>query len=455
MTNKDEKLQSPVNLLADVVGEGLSFNHSGEAMWLEVIHKMEEVYSDLLRYETDLEQKNTQLEEAQAFISSVIASISDIIVVCDAHGRILQVNPSFARIIGRAEPALIDTSITDYLIEADREQALALIISGALNIVHDIDLHFIAAGGEVDLMAMHCSARFDPHGRRSGAVLTGRPISELRRAYEALNQAHLELQRAQQKLVEQEKIASLGRLVAGVAHELNNPISFVFGNVHTLDRYRKNIVSYLQALHSGASKSDLADLRKSLKIDAIVSDLQPLIEGTLEGAARVSDIVKNLRRLSSTRIGERRLIELDKVVQAAVHLASRSKHSKAHISLDMETGLTIQAHEGQIHQVIVNLLDNAIDAVSGVADPKIVISAQAVDHAAEIVVSDNGVGIRDDVINKIFEPFFTSKEVGEGMGLGLWISHAIIQEHGGTIDVSNSAGRGSVFAIRLPLSGES
>jgi len=450
MTTKDEKLRAPVNLLNAVTSDDLSLDRPGESMWLEVIHKMEEVYSDLLRYETDLEEKNTQLEDAQAFISSVIASISDIIVVCDARGIILQVNPSFAHIIGKSETELIGTSVANYLIESDQSSALALIQSGTLNIVHDIDLHFVTAGGQPDLMAMHCSARFDTHGRRSGAVLTGRPISELRRAYEALNQAHLELQHAQRKLVEQEKIASLGRLVAGVAHELNNPISFVFGNVHTLDRYRKNIVAYLQALHSGATKSDLGNLRKSLRIDAIIGDLEPLIEGTLEGAERVSDIVKNLRRLSSTKIGDRRLISLDKLIQTAVHLASRSKSSRAEIVLDIEVGLTVEAHEGQIHQVIVNLVDNAMDAVSEAAYPKIMVSAKAVGHEVEVSVMDNGSGIDTVIVDKIFEPFFTSKEVGEGMGLGLWISGAIIREHAGTITVSSSGG-GSTFTIRLPI----
>ena len=135
-------------------------------------------------------------------------------------------------------------------------------------------------------------------------MLTGRPIGELRRAYEALHKAHGELQRAQRQLIEQEKMASLGRLVAGVAHELNNPISFVYGNIHALDRYRQRLVEYIGAVHDNATGEELTVLRKKLKIEALLADIGPLIDGTLEGAVRVSDIVKNLRRLSFNKTNE-------------------------------------------------------------------------------------------------------------------------------------------------------
>jgi two-component system, NtrC family, sensor histidine kinase HupT/HoxJ len=441
-------------LAAAAISDETALGGASEAMWFEVVRKMDEVYSDLLRYEADLEQKNAQLEEAQAFISSVIASMSDMLVVCDGQGRILQANPSFAKMIGQSEDKLVGSVIVDHLVEADRAPMLGLIDSES-QLTRDVDLRFGTATGESDLMAMHCSARFDPNRRRSGVVLTGRPISELRRAYEALNNAHLELQRAQRKLIAQEKIASLGRLVAGVAHELNNPISFVFGNIHTLDRYRKNLVEYLAAVHAGVAAKELAERRRRLRIDAIVADLQPLIDGTLEGAARVSDIVKNLRRLSSNRVGERQPVDLGKVARAATHLALRSKKVHADVAFDIDPNVpSIPAHEGQIHQVIVNLIDNALDAMRNVAEPQIKVSIKAVGREVEIAVADNGCGIDNDVADKIFDPFFTTKEVGEGSGLGLWISSTIIRDHSGTLTVASSPGKGSVFTLRLPRDGE-
>ena len=447
-----DRLGRSTNLIKTIAGgDEIALDGASESMWFEVIHKMDEVYSDLIRYEADLEKKNAQLEQAQAFISSVIASISDSLIVCDRQGTVLQANPSFLRTVGRSESELIGSNVADHLVESDRETARAAIASGAAGEVLDVDLRFLTAGGQSDLMAMHCSPRFDSNHQRAGAVLTGRPISELRRAYEALNEAHLELQQAQRKLIEQEKIASLGRLVAGVAHELNNPISFVFGNVHTLERYRKNIVRYLEAVHSGPASAEQAELRRMLRIDAIIADLAPLIEGTLEGAARVSDIVKNLRRLSSSKLQQTQSIDLEKIVRTASHWASRAKNVRAELDLDIEPNVHVEAHEGQIHQVVVNLIDNALDAVRNAAQPRIRVSVRRIDREVEIRVEDNGLGIDDAILDKIFEPFFTTKVVGEGTGLGLWISCVIIQEHSGTIVAANAPGGGAIFTIRLPM----
>jgi two-component system sensor histidine kinase HupT/HoxJ len=132
-------------------------------------------------------------------------------------------------------------------------------------------------------------------------VITGRPVGELRRAYDALRQAHEDLKQAQHQLVHSEKMASLGRLVAGVAHELNNPISFVLGNVYALQRYGHALREYLDALHGGASPEALAGLRRALRIDRLLDDLQPLLEGTREGAERTRDIVAGLKPLLGRR----------------------------------------------------------------------------------------------------------------------------------------------------------
>lgn len=297
---------------------------------------------------------------------------------------------------------------------------------------------------------MRCAALFDSRRRRLGAVLTGRPISELRQAYQALHQAHLELQTAQRKLVEQEKMASLGRLVAGVAHELNNPISFVYANIYTLDRYRKNLVSYLDAVHQGAGDDEIADLRRGLKIDSILSDIAPLLEGTLEGADRVSEIVKNLRRLSFSETGERHAVDLDRVLRNSAHLAVRAKNAMAEVSIDSDASLFVDAHEGQIHQVLVNLIANALDAVADRQNGRVDISTRQRGDSVEIIVSDNGPGIAETEMNKVFEPFFTTKDVGKGTGLGLAMVYGIIKQSGGYIYLESEVGEGTVFRIFLP-----
>lgn len=424
---------------------------SGEAMWVDVIHRMEEVYSELLRNETDLERKNAELEEAQTFISSVVASVSDILIACGRDGVIHKVNPAFLTLVGMEEAKVIGTRIFDYVIEADRREAERLMSAGQQGRVLEGDLHFRAVADREECLAMRCAALFDSRRRRLGAVLTGRPISELRQAYQALHQAHLELQTAQRKLIEQEKMASLGRLVAGVAHELNNPISFVYANIYTLDRYRKNLVSYLDAVHQGAGDDEIADLRRGLKIDSILSDIEPLLEGTLEGADRVSEIVKNLRRLSFSETGERHAVDLDRVLRNSTHLAVRAKNAMAEVSIDSDANLFVDAHEGQIHQVLVNLIANALDAVADRQNGRVDISTRQRGDSVEIVVSDNGPGIAETEMNKVFEPFFTTKDVGEGTGLGLWITFTIVQDYNGEITVRNNEAGGAEFHVLLPL----
>ncbi|MBB4197156.1 PAS domain-containing sensor histidine kinase [Rhodoblastus sphagnicola] len=441
----------PENILALAgAGDDGELSDGQESVWQEVVKRVDEVYSDLLRYESDLEAKNAELEEAQRFISSVIASVSDILAVCDAEGKIIQANPAFVRLLGRAEAGLIGSPLLDVLVEADRAAARGFLCGGGR--AGDCELRFATAGGPSDVMAINFSNRFDQSGRCVGAVLTGRPIGELRRAYQALRTAHLDLQQAQKKLIEQEKMASLGRLVAGVAHELNNPISFVYGNVHVLERYRKNLSNYFAEAQK-LEDVDAAALRAKYRIDPILDDLAPLIDGTLEGAQRISEIVKNLRRLSFNRVHEAQRIDVARIVAVAAQWAARSKKHQARIAIDVEDGLALWGNEGQIHQIVVNLIDNALDAVRGQTDACVSVRARAVNGEVEIVVEDNGGGIAESAFDKMFEPFFTTKTVGEGTGLGLWISYSIAREHGGAISAANRPGGGAVFTLRLPVGG--
>ncbi len=372
-------------------------------MWLDVIAKMDEVYSDLLRYETDLEYKNSALEEAQAFISSVIARSPTSSSWSTPMRRVLQVNPAFVRLVGEPEAALVGRRLEDLLAPADRAAAPA--IAAAPEPV-DRELRFLTRDGPSDLMAVAGSPRLDHAGRRAGVVLTGRPIGELRRAYEALHRAHAELQQAQRKLVEQEKMASLGRLVAGVAHELNNPISFVYGNIHTLDRYRRRLTDYLAGLHAGG---DPDELRRTHRIDALVEDLGPLIDGTLEGAVRVADIVRNLRRLSFTRPGDHQSVDLEKIARTAATWSAKAKGDGTAVTIAAEPDVTVVGNEGQLHQVVVNLVENALDAVRGRPTRRSPSPSRTRVDMIDLTVRDNGPGVSAAVADKIFEPFFTTR----------------------------------------------
>lgn len=427
-----------------------SLDDAGESVWVDVIHRMDEVYGELLRNEADLERKNADLEEAQSFISSVFASVSDIMIVCSSDGVIRKVNPAFLGLVGADDASVIGTSVFSYVAESDRARAQQVVGKGREGRLVEADLNFLKVDGGVECLAMRCAKLADNNSHQFGTVLTGRPISELRRAYQALHEAHQELQTAQRRLIEQEKMASLGRLVAGVAHELNNPISFVYANIYTLDRYRKNLVRYLEAIHGSAEASETERLRRALKIDPILSDIDPLLEGTMEGVSRVSDIVKNLRRLSFTKAGEPETVDFDRLLRNSIQLAVKSKNATARMIVDSPGPVEARADEGQLHQVFVNLIDNALYAVAGRPDPTIQITLRKEGGMVHVAIADNGPGIAKENLSKLFEPFFTTKTIGEGTGLGLWISFTIVEDCGGGIEARNRAGGGAEFVVKIP-----
>jgi len=454
MTVGEDK-SHPENLFDQVANpDALNLDSVQESAWVEVINKMEEVYSDLIRYEVDLEGKNAALEDAQRFITSVVESVSDVLIVCDRRFQVLQVNKAMLNLTGLTEADLVDKRFIDLLVPEDREHFSHIKSKAEQRLGGESELRFKARDGATDVVAVHSSTRFDHEGRRAGLVLTGRPVGELRRAYEALNQAHAELQQAQQHLIQQEKMASIGRLVAGVAHELNNPISFVYGNVHTMKKYRQRLTSYLDAIHGGASSEEQERLRKELRIDDLVDDLDPLIEGTLEGATRVSEIVKNLRRLSFPRQSEPEVFNLVDVLKTAVQWAGKGGRRSVSIDMDLPEELQVRGHSGQIHQVFVNLVQNAIDAMAETNHPTLTITADQDASTVLVIVRDNGPGLEIAVLDKIFEPFFTTKDVGEGTGLGLWISYDIVKEHGGNIVGGNVNEGGAEFIVSFPCVGK-
>ncbi|MGE5516817.1 MAG: sensor histidine kinase [Bacteroidota bacterium] len=414
------------------------FAAAQETAWIEVIKKMEEVYSDLISYEIELEEKNSALEEAQRFITSVLSSVSDILVVCDPRGAIQQVNLAFLRLTDFAEVDLLGQPVDDLL--AENVGPLSYWLEAGPG--NDREVRFKNRdGGTSEPVALTCATLLDHRGLPAGMVLSGRPVGELRRAYEALK-------RAQAQLVQQEKMASLGRLVAGVAHELNNPISFIVGNVHVLTKYRERLERYLAVVHGGAGQPEREAARAALRIDALMDDLPDLIDGTREGAQRVADIVKSLKRLSFTESGAPEPVDLGQLADKAVQWASKGRNSAVAISLELPPGLAALGHAGQLHQVLVNLVENALDAVG--TSGRVTVSGRR--HGGHVVVevADSGPGIAPGDLTKVFDPFFTTKPVGQGTGLGLWISYGIVRDHGGTLEAENTAQGGARFRVSLP-----
>ncbi|WP_020394869.1 sensor histidine kinase [Thiolinea disciformis] len=279
--------------------------------------------------------------------------------------------------------------------------------------------------------------------------------AELERAYSELKQAHQALQDKQQQLIQSEKMASLGRLVAGVAHELNNPISFVFANMHALLGYEERFRRYLEAVHSHIALPEREALRQKLRIDRILQDIRPLLAGSMEGAERVSEIVKNLRQFSTPASQKPESFDIVALCQRTVMWLVRSAPHKPQIDLDCPEQLVIYNYEGYVSQVLVNLIQNALDAMDGIAKPLLSVKLWQEQDKLHLTVKDNGHGIKDVDLHKLFDPFFTTKPVGKGTGLGLYISYGLITEQcRGSLSAHNyyqNGDNGAVFKLSLPV----
>ncbi|WP_207063016.1 sensor histidine kinase [Motiliproteus sp. SC1-56] len=430
--------------------DALSLDAAAEAAWVDVVHQMEEVYSDLIKYQVEIEKKNQALEDAQHFIDNVLTTMTDVLIVTDTQGRIRQVNRALEQALGVAEAELLGRAYLDLFSADSRRQIENFRRQGGELAFRDRELHLTLGRGAETPLSMNCASRHDARGRVLGLVLIGRPLGELQKAYLELNNSHQELQRAQQQLIDSEKMASLGRLVAGVAHELNNPISFVYGNVHSLIRYCQRLEQYLGAVHGDAPQPEQDELRRSLRIDRLLNDLPSLLEGTMEGAERVRDIVMDLRQFSSGQKESKCPFDLVHVIRTAVHWVTRDAGIKLRLAYDLPQTCEIYGHPGQIQQVLINLVQNALDALAAVEVPRLALSLRCEEARVRFEIHDNGRGIAEDNLSKLFEPFFTTKPVGQGTGLGLSLSYGLIKEHGGTLSAFNHPGGGACFVVELP-----
>lgn len=427
-----------------------------ESAWIDVVRSMDEVYNELLQYEVVLEQKNSELEESQQFIYSILTSMSDLLVVCDRNAVIEEVNHSLLAFTGKSEQELKGAKLGSLFSDESGCAVAKRVISGLTAApANDVELQFRTKDGSSTPVALNFTPRLSGVGKLLGVVITGRPVGELRRAYHKLREAHEELKRTQQQLLQSEKMASLGKLVAGVAHELNNPISFVLGNMHAMQRYTPRMKRYMDAAHNGMPHEELETLRTELRIDHILNDLAPLLAGAVEGAERTRDIVDGLKRFSASDRNENIEFNLAETIERSVHWVTRATPVNFRVSMEIPKELSAFGSPGQIQQVVINLVQNAADATEGQSQAELSIIADANENEIVILFRDNGQGIAEQALSKIFDPFYTTKPVGKGTGLGLSISYGIVERHGGQLSASNTAGGGAEFKLCLPCSNRS
>lgn len=421
-----------------------------DAAWGDVIQAVEGTYSELVAYQERLEEQNSELEDLRRFMASVLSSVSDLLLVVDKEHRTVRLGGAIDSVLGTDHNVALGAGLDSFVCQ-DSQEKLGQIIDQVIltQTSASIEINIETQDGPTPL-DMSVGPRLDERGRSRGAVLVGRPVGELRKAYSDLEASHKALTAAQGLLVRNEKLASLGRLVAGVAHELNNPISFVYANTHALEKYTRRFETYFEAVESGAERKDLIGLRQDLKLDRALKNLRGAIDGAKDGAERVRDIVEDLRRLSAEGTGETVAFDLKTTARTAADWVMRGTKTPVALAFEGPDHLPAMGNPSHVQQIVMNLVQNALDAAAEVDDPLVTVAVFSREDRAVLQVIDNGTGISAENAESVFDPFFTTKPVGKGTGLGLSISHKIAEEHGGTLAlVTAKAGR-TCFELTLP-----
>ena len=271
------------------------------------------------------------------------------------------------------------------------------------------------------------------------------------------------LKKTQRQLIQSEKLNSLGLLSAGIAHEINNPISFIMSNMKTIEEYTqilKKILDRYVALEIGILPSrqtkkiklllhDIQKVKSEEDIHYILNDLDNLITETYHGTVRIKDIVNNLKTFAHVDATPKQKTDVNHELETALKIAHNELKYKCNVYKKFGNIPLINCYPTELNQVFLNLIVNAAQAIKEKGD--VTIETRIRDNNVIVKITDNGIGIPKKSLNKIFDPFFTAKEAGKGTGLGLYVSHGIIEKHNGTINVDSKPGKGTSFTIKLPI----
>lgn len=365
---------------------------------------------------------------------------------------------SRAAFVSALKDAPPDLILCDYNLPGfDGLEALQL----AQHALHSIPFIFLS-GGIGEHLAVECL-----HRGATDYVLKGNPARLIPAVKRALEEARVRRakEQAERELAHGEKMVLLGQLSAGIAHEINNPITYINLNMETLKDYSEKIRHMFVTGTSTLLAEDTDDpaeirrrwdsVRDWLRVNErrvlmLVDDLGRLAQETLDGGHRVADITQRLRRFSRQERQEPVDVDLEECMETALKIGWNEIKSKAIVTKDFENPLPrVKGHPNQLTQVLLNLVVNAAQAIPGRGIIHIGIRSSG--GLALITVRDSGRGVAPENLGKLFTPFFTTKSSGEGTGLGLYVSRGIIDAHGGSIRVENADEGGAVFTIELPL----
>jgi PAS domain S-box-containing protein len=457
---------------------GLVILIAGAAISLWRLRRRHTVLSVDLETEADERRRAVQaLRETEVLYHSLVETLPQMILRKDLEGRFTFANQRLCAELGRSLQDIVGKTDFDFwprdLAEKYRRDDRRVIESGQ---VLDVVEEHVTPQGETLYVQVMKTPLYGHDGKPIGIQGIFWDVSARIRAEDQLreqnlvlqglahseHEAHEELKNAQSRLVQTEKMASLGQLVAGVAHEINNPLSFVSNNVAVLERDLRELLTLIEIYRQGEDGLDkvrpdltarINELDDRIDLKYSLTNLPRLIERTREGLRRIERIVKELRLFARVDEGDWNEVDLNPGIESSINMVKGYARKKG-VRINMNLGAMppIRCRAARIHQVIVNLLTNAIDACAEDNGLVTVLTrTEPESMGVRIDIEDNGSGIEPAIRERIFDPFFTTKPVGQGTGLGLSISYGIIQEHDGQIEVRSTLGKGSCFTVHLPI----
>ena len=316
---------------------------------------------------------------------------------------------------------------------------LELLLSGACRYLMAADLHVEAINADYAALQRQHAALQESEARYRDLA------AQLERRVQAQVEA---IALAQRQLYQSEKMASVGTLAAGMAHEINNPIGFIRSNAGTSLAYVEKMGMALAAFRRGDG-GEAERVWRSADLDFVLEDFPGLLEESINGADRISRIVANLKKYASIDYVESAPVNLADAARNVAGIVADQLRQEIELELDLQPVPLIVGDQGRIHQMLLSILQNAVHAIAGRG--KIRISMRQAGPEVQITIRDDGCGIAPEILSRIFDPFFTTREIGKGMGLGLTVCHDIASAHGGRIEVESSPGTGSTVTVYLPL----
>ncbi|MDJ0706470.1 MAG: ATP-binding protein [Leptolyngbyaceae cyanobacterium MO_188.B28] len=448
--------------------------------------KLEQTLADLHNHT----QRLTHTELTLSTLRSMLNSMGDAVVVVDQEGYFLFLNPSAASLLGIGANCsslsswaqiwniYLPNQTTQYPLETF---PLAKAMQGETLDATEI---FVRSPQARDGLWFSVTARslVDQAGALQGGVAVFHNITQIkqtelalrhsetrsREQAQQLQQTLTDLHQVQAQLIQTEKMSSLGQLVAGVAHEINNPVNFIYGNVNHVRNNTEDLLNLVElyATHYPNPHPDILEATEAMDLDFVIADFPGLLKSMKLGAERIKGIVSSLRTFSHMDEAEMKAVDLHEGLESTLLILQnrlKAQPNRLAINVNLKYGdlPPVECYPGQLNQVYMNILSNAIDALEEGGkgespqnvNPTITITTQITsNHQVEIQVQDNGPGLPEKVRARLFDPFFTTKPIGKGTGMGLSISYQIVTEkHGGRLLCESQVGKGTTFTITIPL----